>query len=200
MGRMTTERRVGSLTSEKRALVLDATEAILVEDGYAAVTSRSIATRVGINPSLVHYYFPTLDDLFVGVLRRGAVKDAERLAAALASTQPLRSLWQLNLEPEGTALQVELLAVANHRVAIQGEIVEIVERHRRLQVAAFKELFDQYGIDFDAFPPELAAVAIVGTARLIVREQALGLTTGHDEALAAINRLIDELELRDARD
>ena len=40
----------------------------MLEDGYAAVSSRSVAAAVGIQAPLVHYYFPTLDDLFVAVL------------------------------------------------------------------------------------------------------------------------------------
>ena len=59
------ERRPRAATEEKRQRLLDATEEIMLADGYAAVSSRRVAAAVGINAPLVHYYFPTLDDLFV---------------------------------------------------------------------------------------------------------------------------------------
>ena len=64
---MVEQRRPRAATAEKRRRLLDATEEIMLEDGYAAVSSRSVAARVGINAPLVHYYFPTLDDLFMAL-------------------------------------------------------------------------------------------------------------------------------------
>ena len=58
-------RRRRAATEEKRERILDATEEIMLKEGYAAVSSRSVATAVGIQAPLVHYYFSTIDDLFV---------------------------------------------------------------------------------------------------------------------------------------
>ena len=55
----------------------------MLKDGYAAVSSRSVAARVGINAPLVHYYFPTLDDLFVAVLERRSGPNVDRMTEAL---------------------------------------------------------------------------------------------------------------------
>ena len=81
----------------------------MLKEGYAAVSSRSVATAVGIQAPLVHYYFPTLDDLFVSVVQRGARRMIERMAAALLSPTPLRRWWDLASDPRGNALFVELL-------------------------------------------------------------------------------------------
>src|SRR3546814_15419501 len=78
----------------------------MLKDGYAAVSSRSVATAVGIQASLVHYYFATLDDLFVAVLERRAGPNVERMAEALRSPTPLRAWWDLASDPRGTALLV----------------------------------------------------------------------------------------------
>src|SRR5215470_4446736 len=94
-------RRARAASAEKRARLLDATEEIILREGYAAVSSRSVAARVGIQAPLVHYYFPTLDDLFVAVLRRRAEKNVERMEAALASAEPLRAWWDLASDPRG---------------------------------------------------------------------------------------------------
>ena len=88
------------------------------KDGYAAISSRSVATAVGIQAPLVHYYFASLDDLFVAVLQRRAGRNVERMAEALASPEPLRAWWALASDTRGTALFVELLAAANHRPAL----------------------------------------------------------------------------------
>src|SRR4029453_19429787 len=94
-------RRPRKATEEKRARLLDATEEIMLKEGYAAVSSRSVATAVGINAPLVHYYFPTLDDLFVAVLRRRAGRNVMRMAEALASPEPLRPGGGLGWDTRG---------------------------------------------------------------------------------------------------
>ena len=60
---MANTRRARPATTEKRQRILDSTEEIILERGYAAVTSRSVAERVGIQPPHLHYYFKTIDDL-----------------------------------------------------------------------------------------------------------------------------------------
>ena len=40
-------------------------------EGYAAATSRRVADEVGVQRALVYYYFPTMDDIYLAVLRRG---------------------------------------------------------------------------------------------------------------------------------
>src|SRR3954469_5023904 len=115
-------RRPRAATLEKRERLLDATEQIMLREGYAAVSSRSVAAAVGIQAPLVHYYFPTIDELFVAVLQRRAGRNVERMAEALASPEPLRAWWTLASDPRGTALFVELLAAANHRPALKAEV------------------------------------------------------------------------------
>ena len=71
---MATARRTGTETSKTRATLLDVTERLMRNEGYAAVSSRRVASEAGVTGALVHYYFPTLDDLFLAVFRRGAEK------------------------------------------------------------------------------------------------------------------------------
>ena len=99
-----TARRIGAETSETRGALLDAAEQLMLAEGYAAVTSRRVAAQAGLKPQLVHYYFRTMDDLFLAVFRRRAEQGLERQAEALASDQPLWALWDLSRDPRGTAL------------------------------------------------------------------------------------------------
>lgn len=71
----------------------------MLEEGYAAVTSRRVAAKAGLKPQLVYYYFRTMDDLFLALFRRRAALGLERQALALASPQPLWALWDLSRDP-----------------------------------------------------------------------------------------------------
>ncbi len=196
---MAERRRPRAATEEKRRRLLDATEELMLKEGYAAVSSRSVAAAVGIQAPLVHYYFPTLDDLFVAVLQRRAGRNVERMAAALAAPEPLRSWWAQASDPRGTALFVELLAAANHRPALKAEVGDIAREVRRMQVDALGSLLGEYGVDADDFPPPLVAAAVQGLAFSVVQDRAAGYDTAHDEAIAAMDRLVDRLEAARAR-
>ena len=92
-------RRLGAADSQTRARLLDAAERLLLEDGYAAVTSRRVGARAGLKPQLVHYYFQTMDDLFVEVFRRRADESLEHFARSVAADPSLHTLWRLNADP-----------------------------------------------------------------------------------------------------
>ena len=122
------------------------------------------------------------------------------MAGALASPEPLRAWWELASDPRGTALFVELLAAANHRAALKAEVGQIAREVRRMQMGALDTLLDEYGIDAEEFPPPLIAAAIQGLAFSAVQDQAAGYDTAPDEAIAAMDRLVERLEARRARD
>jgi AcrR family transcriptional regulator len=126
-------RRIGSEDSKTRIRLLDAAELLLLEEGYAAVTSRRVAARAGLKPQLVHYYFRTMDDLFLDVFRRRAEDNVARAERAIAADGSLRVLWNLNADPRGARFNIEFVALANHRKAIRTEIARYAERrgHRR---------------------------------------------------------------------
>jgi AcrR family transcriptional regulator len=187
-------RRPRAATEEKRRRILDATEEIMLKDGYAGVSSRSVAAAAGMQAPLVHYYFPTLDDLFVALVRRRATPIAERMAAALGSPEPLRAWWALASDTRGTALFVELLAAANHRAALKAEVGLIARELRRMQLEALDGLLGEYGVDAEAFPPALVAAAVQGLAFSAVQDHVAGYDTAADEAIAAMGRLVDRLE------
>ena len=187
-------RRIGAEDSASRAALLDAAQALLTEQGYAAVTSRKVAARAGLKPQLVHYYFRTMDDLFLALLRRGAERNLERQARALASPQPLWALWTLSTESSGTALNVEFTALANHRKSIKADIAEYAETFRRRQLEALAEVLAGYGID-EAQTPAVALVALLNAiSQVITMEEGLGFDLGHAELRALVEHHLTELE------
>jgi len=190
----TTTRRIGSEDSKGRAALLDAAQALMLDEGYAAVTSRRVAARAGLKPQLVHDYFRSMDDLFLALVRRGAERNLDRQASALASPQRLRALWALSSEPAGAAITTEFTALANHRKAIRTEIAAYAERFRCQQAEALSGVFREYGIDPDELSPTAALFLVTSISRVLVMEQALEVTTGHAEVLELVERYLAQVE------
>jgi len=189
----TSPRRIGTADSKSRAQLLDAAEQLLVEEGYAAVTSRRVAARAGLKPQLVHYYFRTMDDLFVEVFRRQADANLAALDAAVAKDGSLRHLWRLNAGTSGAAFTLEFVALANHRKAIRAELASYAERYRAAQLAALTNALRASGAP-ERVPPIVALVLMTGVTQVIGLEQALGVTSGHDETLAFVEQAIARLD------
>lgn len=174
--------------------MLDVTEEILLGEGYAAVSSRNVAARAGINPSLLHYYFPTIDDLFVAVLVRRSDRLVARMEEALTADRPLQAWWEVATDPRGAAFFLELLAAANHRPALKAEVGELARRVRQVQVQALERLLPEYGLDEEQFPPPLVAATIQGVAFGLTQDRVAGFDTRPEEGLAAARALVDRLE------
>ena len=167
----------------------------MLEEGYAAVTSRRVAASAGLKPQLVHYYFRTMDDLFLALFRRRADQGLERQARVLGSPQPLWSLWDLSRDPRGTALTMEFTALANHRKAIRAELSASAERYRAGLLEGFRLVLARYEVDQAAFPPMVCAVLLTSISTFLVIERAmLGMSTGHAETVAFVENLIRRLE------
>jgi AcrR family transcriptional regulator len=191
---MKTNRRIGAEDSATRKALLDAAMQLMLEEGYAAVTSRQVAAKAGLKPALVHYYFRTMDDLFVALVHRGARQNLARYARALASPRPLRAIWQLSSDPAGAMLMTEFSALANHRKAIGAVLVAYAEEFRRLQTRALSSVLTGYGIDPAQFPPEVVLVLVTALSQILVQEEALGMTMGHAAVRALVERNLARYE------
>ena len=187
-------RRIGAKDSKTRAQLLDAAEALMLEEGYAAVTSRRVAARADLKPQLVHYYFRTMDDLFIEVFRRRAEQDLPRFEQAIAEDGSLRNLWRLNADPRGARFTIEFMALANHRKAIRAEIARYAERFRAAQLEAVTDALAGRGVAEAQMPPIAALLLMTGLSQIIALEDAIGVTGGHDATIEFIERAIDDLE------
>jgi len=174
-------------------MILDATERVMRQEGYAAVSTRRVATEAGVKAPLVHYYYPTTDDLLLAFYRRSAERARSRIAEALASDTPIQALWEVNADPERTALAAEFMALANHRKSLRTEIARQVEISREMQAAAFARVFAAPHSDPGACSPAAAAVLLAGVARALVMEEGIGISAGHADARAFVERCIQEL-------
>jgi AcrR family transcriptional regulator len=184
-----TQRKISNSNSdsaETRTAILDATIGIMREDGYAAVSSRRIATRAGLKSKLVHYYFRSMDELFLAVYKRIEDDHFIALAKALASRNPLRALWQLNMDSTNTGMVLELNALASHRKILRAEMARASTRFRLVQAGL---------LIGDAVPPPMVlSVLALAVSRLLAMDSVLGVATGHDETLRWIDSLLDKFD------
>jgi AcrR family transcriptional regulator len=187
-------RRIGATDSKTRAQLLDAAELVLLEEGYAAVTSRRVAARAGLKPQLVHYYFRTMDDLFLEVFRRRAEENVARVERVVATDGSLRAIWQINADLRGARFNIEFVALANHRKAIRTEIARYAERFRATQLKAMTAALTSLGVTEVEIPPIVALLLMTGVTQVLGLEDALGVTAGHDATRAFIEQVIARLD------
>jgi AcrR family transcriptional regulator len=167
----------------------------MLEEGFPAVTSRQVAARAGLKPQLVHYYFRTMDDLFLALFRDRAALGFARQARAISSPQPLWALWELNRDPRGTALTMEFVALANHRKAIRSEIAIFAERYRAEQLSVLRAAFARHHLNEAEYPPMVVTVLMTSLTRmLVIEEESLGLSSGHAETVTFVEQFLERLE------
>lgn len=191
---MASARRIGAPDAKNRIVLLDAAEQLMIEEGYVAVTSRRVAEKAGLKPQLVHYYFRTMDDLFLAVFVRRAEEGLVVQAEVLKSAQPLWALWRLGIDPSATRLTMEIMGLANHRPALRAEIGRYAEMFRAAETEAITAALHRYGVDASEVPPIVWTFIAASVSRVMVMEQALGMTAGHAEVLQFCEDWLRRLE------
>ncbi|MGB8391588.1 TetR/AcrR family transcriptional regulator [Mycobacterium sp.] len=191
---MTSARRIGAPDAKNRGLLLDAAEQLMLEEGYAAVTSRRLANKAGLKPQLVHYYFRTMEELFLEVFRRRADEGLHVQAQLLQSPQPLWALWRFGTDPAFTRISMEFMALANHRKEMRAEIAFYAERFREEQRQAVTAALQRYGEDGGDVPPVVWTVLMTSLSRFLVLEQAIGMSGGHAETIELVESYLRRLE------
>jgi AcrR family transcriptional regulator len=187
------DRRMGPPGSENWHAMLDGAEAVLREEGHAALTSRRIAERIGVKQRLVYYYFATMDELVIDLFHRMSVRELERLRTAAASSLPLREIWDVCVNTTDARLVSQFMALAGRIEGLGKEVVHFIEESRAIQVAALAEALKKLPQGATLDP---AAVAIIATsvALTLTRERQLGTEAGHEAVLALFERFLASIE------
>ena len=189
-------RRVGAETSKTRDVILDTVEKIMVSDGYPTVTYRVLAAKAGVTPSLVQYYFPTLDDIFLAALRRRTEENAQRLRKALDARpdEPLHVLWEFSWAEAKGALVTEFMALGNHREAIGAEIAQVTAQIRQIQLDTLAARSATTGTADLPLSPGGLVVLISGIPKLLNLEKGAGITNAHEDVVASFETFINSIE------
>ncbi len=194
MRALTVVERRASDAGDRREAILNAAEAIMVEEGYAAVTSRRVGERAGQRSKLLHYYFASMDELFVALYERAEQQYLERYHQAIESPNPLRALWELSVHPQRTRLSQEFIALSQHRPSVRGITTRVLERMHKINAQFISRYLAEAGVDPVEFPPVVVSQIISGLSRSLVNEQSMGMSPGHTEVHAFAERWLQRLE------
>ncbi|CAN7274534.1 TetR/AcrR family transcriptional regulator [Phenylobacterium sp. LjRoot219] len=194
---MTRRQKVGLESSATRIALLDAAELLMREEGYAAVTSRRIGATAGVKPQLVHYYFRTMDDLFIALFQRRAERGVEAAAQAMESDTPLRALWDQSRDPTDVAMNLEFMALANHRKALRVEMGLFGERLRKIQQDALARHFQRRGID-PQISPGVVTLIMAGVGSVLVLEATINMSNAHEATEALVEDYLRRFEAAEA--
>ena len=166
--------------------LLDAAERLLVDVGYAGVTTRRLAEAAGVNHGLVHYYFGSNENLLVRALERFTERLIARQREMYAADVPFIEKWRTAMryliaeDVTYEKIWLELQALAWNNAAIRARLERVNAEWRAVLTEAFEEPHRQLGIEI----PLDALVSLVITFNIgIMVERLGGIETGHVELL-----------------
>jgi AcrR family transcriptional regulator len=171
--------------------LLDAAERLLVDVGYAGITTRRLAEEAGVNHGLVHYYFGSNENLLVRALERFTerliVRQQELYAADVPFVEKWRTAMRYLVSEDVTYEKVwlELQALGWNNADLRARLARVNAEWRAVLTEAFAEPHRELRIDL----PLDALVSLVITFNLgIMVERLGGIETGHEELLDWIDR------------
>lgn len=187
------QRRMGPAGSDNWHAMLDGAEAVLREEGHAALTSRRIAERIGVQQRLVYYYFSTMDDLVIDLFHRLSERELKRLHEASASPQPLRQIWEICMHSTDARLISQFMALANRIDGLRQEVVHFIEESRAIQTKVIGSAMERLpGVS--SIPPAGLALLATSVALSLTREAQLPVSAGHQEIHHFIDAFLAEVE------
>lgn len=181
---MVSTRRMGLESAKTRAQLIEAAEQIVRDEGYGAVTARRLAEMVGLKRQIVHYYFHTIDDLLAAVARHMSEGFRIRFRNALKSDEPFRAILEVTVD--ATAKTYEFVALALRHEAIGAEMKSMVEELRRAETQALARYMERHGLN-SPIPAVVMTLVMRCVVQSLAVEAAVGVTTGHAEALAFVD-------------
>ena len=191
----------GSTRYETEQRFLDAAERLLVDVGYAGVTTRRLAEEAGANHGLVHYYFGSMEELLLRVLERFTAVLIARQAEMYASDAPYIEKWRTAMRflDEDRAYQKiwwELQAMAWNRPEYQPRIAQVLGAWCDAMRGAVAAALARYRLTNTPFGPDEWVTLITALNEGIILERLSGITRGHDALFSAIDRWLEGLEQR----
>jgi AcrR family transcriptional regulator len=186
--------------------LLDAAERLLVSEGYARISTRRLAQEAGVNHGLVHYYFGSMDELFVQVLERFTARLIARqrmmYAAAVPFIEKWRRAWRFHEEDLGAGypkIWHELQAMAWNEPRMRERLVRVNGEWRTVLREALDGARTEYGIGDEALPLDGVVALVMMFGQGAQTERLLGVSDGHAELLAWIDGWLQSLAMRSPR-
>jgi TetR/AcrR family transcriptional regulator len=175
---------------------LDAAERLLAETGHAGITTRRLAEEAAANHGLVHYYFGSIENLYVRVLERFTDRLIERQRRMYASDEPFLEKWRtamryLDADRDYQRIWYELQALAWSRPELRERVARVDAEWRAVLREALAEPLERYELPI----PLDALVALVVTFNEgMILERLSGIDAGHAELLDWIDAWLTDKE------
>jgi AcrR family transcriptional regulator len=168
--------------------LLDATERLLVTDGYAKISTRRVAQEARVNPGLVHYYFGSMEELLMQVLERFTAGLIERQRAMYSADGPFIEKWRAawryheqDLAAGYPKLWFELQAMAWNEPRLRERLVAVNEEWRAVLGEALAQARDE--VPIGGAPVGAVVALVMMLAQGAQLERLLGIDQGHGELL-----------------
>ncbi len=180
---------------------LDAAERLLVTVGYAGISARRLAEEAGANHGLIHYYFGSMEQLFIQVLERFTNQLIARQRAMYAADAPFLQKWRAamgyldeDLSSGYQKIWMELQALAWNHPELQERLARVHGQWRAVLTEAYTKAMADYAIDTERYPVAAMVELVIAFNEGIFLERLGGITEGQVELLAMIDRWLERLE------
>jgi AcrR family transcriptional regulator len=180
---------------------LDAAERLLVDAGHAGITTRRVAAEAGANQGLVHYYFGSMNELFVQVLERFTARlvarQREMYAADVPFIEKWRAAWRFqeqDLEAGYSKIWLELKALSWSHPELRPRVARVTSEWRGVLREAFERAAREYGLNDDEFPVDVLVAMTATFAQGYALERLEGIDEGHEALLDWIEGWLEGLE------
>ena len=181
---------------------LDAAERLLIEVGHGGITTRRLAAEAGANQGLVHYYFGSIDELFVQVLERFTerlvARQREMYAADVPFVEKWRAAWRFQEEDLDTGyskIWMELQALSWNRADLRPRVERVNAEWRAVLREAYTRAAREYELG-DDFPVEGLVALTMTFGQGFALERLEGIAEGHGALLDWIEQWLQSLEKR----
>jgi AcrR family transcriptional regulator len=185
------------VTRPPEEALLDAAERLLLDIGYAGITTRRLAGEAGVNHGLVHYYFGSVENVLVRVLERFTERLIVRQRSMYADPDvPFAEKWRtamhyLDADRAYQKVWYELQALAWNRPDLRPRVVHVHDEWRAVLLEAFAEPRERYGIPI---PLDALVTLVVTFNEGVMLERLSGVENGQRELLDWIDSWLEEAE------
>ena len=191
-----------SSRAETEDAFLDAAERLLIALGYAGISTRRLAEEAGANHGLVHYYFGSMENLFVRVLERFTERLITRQREMYGRTdlsgvekwRTAMGYLESDIAAGYPKIWLELQALGWNRPDIAERVADVNREWRAVLTEAFDEMLGEYGVDRERFPLEAVVSLVMTFNEGIMVERLSGISTGHRELVQMVEGWLERLE------
>jgi len=190
-------------TTDTRSAILAAARGRLLADGYANLSTRSVAEAAGVPLSQIHYHFGSKRQLILAVLDAENVRLLERQREMFDTPQPLWVRWERACDFLDVDIESGYVRILQEMIAAGWSDPEVAENVRRMVGGWYGLLAEvarrevERGAEFGDFTPDEVA-ALMGTPFLGAEELILlGVTESAlpmRSALRKVGKLLQTLE------